>query len=222
MPSAARAAGILRYAAIQFVVLTAAAMVAYAGGTWYAPQAPHYRLSGNFLSDLGATRTFAGHANASSCVLFAIALISIGLALIPFAWAWRGWAFARGRAAIAGHASAGLGTVSGLAFTAIALTPVNLALDAHNAFVLTAFGSLLLYMGALTWAMAANGIRGLRLALNFGYLGVVFAYVLTILFGPAMATEWGFSVQVIAQKIVVYSSMAHVIFLTTTVRRSRR
>src|SRR5262249_2100887 len=84
-----RRAGWLQIAAIQFVVLTGCAMVAYAGGTWSDPTTTHYELTRNFLSDLGMTHSFAGHANYLASVLFALALASLGAALIAFAWTWR-------------------------------------------------------------------------------------------------------------------------------------
>ncbi|MBA3540826.1 MAG: hypothetical protein H0T79_14535, partial [Deltaproteobacteria bacterium] len=61
--SSHRRAGFLLYAAIQFVVLTGCAMVAYPGGAYYDPGTRHYDFFHNFLSDLGTTRTFSGATN---------------------------------------------------------------------------------------------------------------------------------------------------------------
>ncbi len=106
------------YAALQFVVLTAIAMVVYGDG---------YRFSHNFLSELGATTTWSGTPNHAAAVLFGIALAGLGSAFVAFAGAWRAFAFARGRARGAGIASQLFGTASGTAFVAVAVTPVNLA-----------------------------------------------------------------------------------------------
>ena len=216
--SAYRRAGLLRYAAIQFVVLTAAAMALYAGGTWYEPAATHYQLAHNFLSDLGATRAFSGRANYASAVPFAIALVSIGAALIAFAWSWREFAFGRGRARVVGAASAWIGTASGAAFGGIALAPIDHALRLHNDLVLAAFGSLLAYVACLTLLMWRNGVG--RLAANAAYLALVVGYVGLVVLGPRLGTEHGFVVQVVGQKIIVYGSMGYVIYLTTTTRRA--
>ena len=78
MRTADRIAGFLRYAAIQFIVLSGCAMVTYAGGTWFDAAEPRYQIGGNFLSDLGMTHAFSGRANYTSCVLFGAALVSIG------------------------------------------------------------------------------------------------------------------------------------------------
>ena len=218
--TAYRRAGWLRYTAVQFVVLTGCAMAAYAGGTWFDPSAPRYELTENFLSDLGTTEALSGRANHASSLLFFVALATLGAALVAFAWAWRGFAFGRQRARLAGYASAALGTASGLAFIGVAVTPWNLALDLHNAFVIAAFGLLMLYVAALTLVMWRNAIGGARLAANAVYLGAIIGYVALILFGPRLDSEHGLRVQVIGQKIVAYASMVHIVYLTTTTRRA--
>jgi len=215
-----RRAGFLRYAAIQFVVLTACAMVAYTGGTWFDPTTPHYELTSNFLSDLGATRSLSGATNYVSSALFFVALATNGAALVAFSWAWRDFAFAHGRARFVGYTSTVLGTASGGAFIGVAVTPWNLVLDVHNAFVVGAFGLLMLYVAAITLVMWRNGLGGVRLAANLVYLAVIVGYVALVLRGPRFNTEHGHRVQVIGQKIVAYVSMAHIMFLTTTTRRA--
>ncbi|MEO8844776.1 MAG: hypothetical protein ABI591_23515 [Kofleriaceae bacterium] len=220
MTSVYRRAGFLRFAAIQFVVLTVCAMIAYTGGTWFDPTTRHYELTGNFLSDLGATRSLSGATNYVSSALFFVALATCGAALIAFAWTWRGFAYERGLARFAGYTSAVLGTASGLAFIGVAVTPWNLVLDVHNAFVVGAFGLLMLYVAAITIVMWRNGIGGVRLAINLVYLVVIAGYVALVVHGPRFNTEHGHRVQVIGQKIVAYVSMLHIMFLTSTTRRA--
>lgn len=220
--TAYRRAGWLRYAAAQFVVLTGSAMVLYAGGTWFDPTASRYRFTENFLSDLGMTRAFSGHGNYASSALFALALASLGVATIAFAWCWRGFAFAAERARGAGHVSAGVGTASGLAFIGVAVTPFDRALTAHNTLVVAAFGLLLVYVAALSFVMWRNDVRGARFIANLCYLALVAGYVATVVLGPRFDTERGHTVQVVAQKTIVYASMLHVFFLATATRRALR
>jgi hypothetical protein len=215
-----RLAGVLRYAAIQFVVLTALAMALYAGGTWFDPTTAHYHFTGNFLSDLGMTHAFSGRANYGSSTLFCIALASVGAALVAFVWTWREFAFERRRALVAGYGAAVLGTLSGLAFVGVAFTPFDLALDAHNSLVIAAFGLLMLFVATITFVMWRNGITGARLAANVAYLACVAGYVVLVLRGPRMATPHGHTVQVVGQKLVAYASMLHIAYLTTTIRRA--
>lgn len=220
--SAHRLAGFLRYAALQFIVLSIAAMGAYAGGTWWDPGEPRYRLTRNFLSDLGMTHAFSGHSNYVSCVLFAIALFTVGSALVGFVWTWREVACPRGRATWAGHLSAIIGTLSGLCFMGVALTPFDVALDAHNTFVLSAFSLLPLYVATFTFLMWRNGLHRARVAANIGYLVLVAGYMVLVLFGPRLHTQSGHTMQVIGQKIIAYGSMLHVLYLATTTRKALR
>ncbi|HEX7704234.1 MAG TPA: hypothetical protein VF403_26005, partial [Kofleriaceae bacterium] len=155
-----------------------------------------------------------------SSALFFVALATNGAALVAFSWAWRGFAFEHRRARFAGYMSAVLGTASGLAFIGVAVTPWNPLLDVHNAFVVGAFGLLMLYVAAITLVMWRNGVGGVRLTANVAHLAVVVGYVALVLHGPRFSTEHGHRVQVIGQKIVAYVSMLHIMFLTTTTRRA--
>jgi hypothetical membrane protein len=220
--SAYRLAGLLRYVALQFIVLSVCAMAAYAGGTWWDPGEPHYRFTGNFLSDLGMTHAFSGRANYVSCALFAVALFSVGTTLVAFVWTWREVACARGRARWAGHVSAIVGTLSGLAFIGVALTPFDIALNAHNTLVIAAFSLLPLYVAAFTFLMWRNGIDRARVAANLGYLVLVAGYMGLVLFGPRLSSPHGHTTQVIGQKIIAYGSMLHVLYLATTTRKALR
>ena len=224
MNSAAyRRAGWLRYAAIQFLVLVPIAMAVYAGGSPWHPDAPGYGITDNFLSDLGMTRTWAGHTNTTSSILFGVALASVGLALIAFSWTWRQFAFEHGRARFAGAASTVLGTASGIAFTGIACTPFDRLLFWHNAFVLGGFALLLGYVIALAVVMARNGATGVQTAVNLAYVVLVLGYVVLIFFGPRLDTETGHRTQVVGQKAVALGSMLHAIAMTTLIRsRSAR
>jgi hypothetical membrane protein len=134
---------VLIYASVQFLLLTAIAMLVYPGGAVYEPNASRYLFFRNFFSDLGATVTPSGRPNLASHVLFAIALGSVGLALILASSNWQVIAARRQRSRSAGWASQAFEIVAGLGFIGIAATPWNLVLDAHNGFVRAAFGFLL-------------------------------------------------------------------------------
>ncbi len=217
--SARRRAGWLLYAAIQFCVLTPIAMVLYPGGTWFDPTTPRYRFFENFLSDLGATRSFSGQSNHLGSALFCAAMLSIGAALVAFAGSWRSFGFNHGRARAAGVTSEVAGTISGLAFAGIGVTPWNVVLAAHNLLVLIAFTTLLAYIAGITVLLWRNEHPRGRTAANVAYLGIVFAYVVLVLFGPRLSTPGGHHAQVAGQKLVVYASMIHIGFLTDYVRR---
>lgn len=212
-PASARwRAAILLYASIQFVVLCTVAMAVYAD---------HYDFTFNFLSELGATRGWSGAPNHAAMVLFSIALGSLGLAVIVFAGAWRAFAFGRGRAREVGLVSQAFGTGSGAAFVAVALTPVNLALDAHNTFVVAAFGLLLGYAASTTLVWWKNGATRVQLAASLAYVllvGVYFA-VVAVAVQTGVATPHGREILVVSQKAIAGVSMLYVAYLTLSTRR---
>ena len=218
---ARRRAAWLFYAAVQFVVLTALAMHVYAGGKLTDPWAKGYDFSGNFLSELGATRSWAGQPNTASAALFTVALGSLGLALVLFSATWRAFAFDRGRARAAGIASQVLGTASGAAFFAVAVTPVNLALHAHNTFVVAAFALLLGYSAALTVVWAKNGATRVQLAASGSYVALVCVYVAVVIYAVThgAGSARGLEIMVLSQKAIAYASMLFVGYLTFTTRR---
>ena len=196
------------YAALQFVVLTAIAMQLY----------PGYQFSAHFFSDLGATRTWFGVANHASAIVFAFAVVIVGIGMIAFAAAWRDYAFARGRSERVGRASQICGTLSGLAFIGVAFAPMNLVLDLHNALVVVAFGLLLAFAACMTAVWWKNGApRGVVVA-GLVYLAVLVGFFGAVMWVVATGLVAHARVIVVGQKIAIYASMAYVVFLTLTIR----
>src|ERR1700748_3893172 len=85
----ARRATFLVYSRIQFVVLTAIAILVYPGGAVYELEANRYLFLRNFFSDLGATVTPSGRPNLASHLLFALALGTVGVALVLASSNWK-------------------------------------------------------------------------------------------------------------------------------------
>jgi len=208
-----RRAAVLLYAAIQFVALTAIAIRVYAGG---------YDFFANFLSELGATYTWSGQPNHAAAALFSIALGTLGAAFVAFASAWRAFAFAHGRARAVGIAGQLFGTTSGIAFVAVAVTPVNLALDLHNAFVIAAFSLLLGYAASMTIVWSRNGATKAQLAACVAYVLLVCAYAAAVVVAvrSGVGTEHGRRILVVSQKIIAYASMLYIMYLTIAIRRT--
>ena len=82
-------AQILMLAALEFVVLTLAAMFLYPGGSKFEMQSTHYLFLHNYFSDLGGTISYSGLSNLASSALFFVALTCIGTSLIFFSRAWK-------------------------------------------------------------------------------------------------------------------------------------
>ncbi len=211
----------LVYAAVQFVVLTVVAMLVYPGGAKFDLDSNSYLFLGNFFSDLGATKTYSGRGNTASHALFSVALATVGLALMMFSTAWGSIFERRNRGRMAGRASQVLAIASGLGFIGIAATPWDRVLDAHNTFVRIAFGLLLAYLLCLTALQALNHWPRGFVVLNAVYLFVLAAYVVILFGGPTLETRDGLELQVAAQKIIVYTSIANLGLQALGVRREQ-
>jgi hypothetical protein len=212
-------ASVLIYASIQFLVLTAVAMLVYPGGAVYELDANRYLFLRNFFSDLGATVTPSGRPNLPSHILLVIALGCIGLALVLASSNWRVIVRRRQAAKTLGLASQVLEIIAGIGFIGIAATPWNLVLDAHNGFVRAAFGFLLAYDLCLLVIQLRNGWSSAYTAANAVYLLLLLAYVGILFFGPGLDTKIGLEFQVAAQKIIVYASVINLGLQAVSVRR---
>lgn len=151
--------------------------------------------------------------------MFAIALGSVGLALILASSNWKIIAARRERGRSAGWASQTFEIVAGLGFIGIAATPWNLVLDAHNGFVRAAFGFLLAYDLSLLLIQLRNRWPAAYTAANAVYLLLLVTYVGILFFGPALDTKSGLEFQVGAQKIIVYASVVNLGLQAVSIRR---
>jgi len=71
---------------VQYIILTAVAMLFYAGGTLINPFSPGYYFWGNFFSDLGRIIALSGAPNNISFVIFTITALILSISFIPFAF----------------------------------------------------------------------------------------------------------------------------------------
>ena len=71
----------------QYIVLTAVAMLFYAGGTLINPLSQGYYFWGNFFSDLGRVIALSGAPNNISFVIFTVTALILSASFIPFAFA---------------------------------------------------------------------------------------------------------------------------------------
>jgi hypothetical protein len=210
---------VMAWAAAQFVVLTVVGMVVYPGGSHYDHHVDHYVFLANFFSDLGATRTQTGASNTLACALFVTALGSVGLALIVFAPAWKFLTGGAGTHNRAGMTSEVMATLAGLCFIGIAAVPHNLDNVLHLKFVKAAFVLLLGFIVPFTYLLYAFRWPKRDVWIGVVYVIALVAYVLNLFVGPSVRTPWGFSFQVVTQKLFVYYSVATVAILALAVRR---
>jgi len=194
--------------AIQFVVLTLLSMYFYDGGTLHQRDLRSYSFLLNYFSDLGRTVDFRGEANDPCRTLFRIALSFSGGCLVLFFFALPGIfnnKFAKILAIITGL----FGLVAAVSYIAIANIPWNLNYRGHVYFVRIGFLAFLMVTIFYAIAILLEPKYPNRYALAF----LVFAFILgtqiaIMLFGPrAYRSEDALFLQVVAQKIVVYSQI---------------
>ncbi len=224
------AATALLAAAAQFVVLTVVAMLVYSGGSKFDPAAGGYAFFHNFFSDLGMTETYGGAGNTTAMLLFTYALVCVGVAFVAFGFAVTrlkeatrepGGDPARGAPA-AGVVAVIAATISGVSYVGIALTPHDLAAAAHTQFVNSAFGFLLVFVLCLGFLEVRAGWPRRLMVANFVYAVLLAAYVYLLFWGPSTEYERGLQIQVVAQKIVVYSSIINLGWQALGFRRALR
>ncbi len=203
----ARAFRFVIWASGAFFVLTIAAMLLYPGGRVADVNSRGYAFFSNFFSDLGQTRTYGGHANLPSMVLFCIALVAIGAGIAVFFSAFARF-FTGTRAGRTFSVGATIcAVVAGACFWGVAATPWNLYLQAHNDFVQWAFRAFLLavILSGIACAITPSMRRFVYVFAAFAL--VLAAYIAILTVGPAAGTPSGALIQATAQKVIVYASM---------------
>jgi hypothetical protein len=199
---------LVAFLCILFLLLTTLSMFYFPGGIVGDPSRQGYAFFANFFSDLGRTRTLSGQSNLTSMTLFIIALVLLAIALtfffIAFAKLFTGSSAARWTSRIA----SALGISSAVCFVGVAATPWDLLLNLHNQFVLFAFGFLFVAVLLELTAIRFQPVFPRRFAPVFaGFAGILFAYVLLLIFGPSPKTAHGLLIQATAQKIIAYTAV---------------
>lgn len=198
------------FVCVLFVVLTAAAMLVFPGGTQQDPTSTGYHFFFNFFSDLGATTTRSGADNLTSMVLFMSALVSVATTLTLFFLAFT--QFFAGIPLLLSRIGAVFGFLAAIGFVGVAATPWDRLLGAHNAFVQLAFGTFFVAVTLNLTAILRTPGFPRRFAWVFAAFGaLLFAYVLLIFFGPnPKLSDTGAAIQSTGQKIIVYASIVTV------------
>jgi hypothetical membrane protein len=199
-------------ACLQFVVLTAVAMLFYAGSVQTAPVASGYSFFRNFFSDLGMTQTRAGQSNTVSAVLFLTALTLAGGGLVLFFVAFTQFFAGPLLGKVLSWLGSIFGIVAGLCFVGVAFTPVNLYGPAHARFVLWAFQAF--PVAVILYVIAILCERGYpkRFALVFiAFAVLLIAYLFLLTRGPSPRTAEELVIQATGQKVIVYASIISIL-----------
>lgn len=196
-----------------FVVLTAIAMLTYAGGTNANHQNAGYSFFTNFFSDLGRTISYNEKPNTSSMILFSGALIFAGLVLGLFFVAFTQFFTHTRWTRILSIMGSLLGVGSALCFIGVAFSPANLASAWHGQFVLWAFGLFPLAVICYIPVILKRDDYPNIYAFSFiAFAILLISYFALMRFGPRSSTPEGLLIQATGQKIIVYASIISIFF----------
>ncbi|MFN8261981.1 MAG: hypothetical protein U0T07_00485 [Chitinophagales bacterium] len=198
---------------ITFLAFTAIAMLYFPGGTILDHYTKGYSFFNNFFSELGRWRTHLGETKWISFWCFEIALIFQSIAMFIFNIYFLKHTKSIQLNPIAHFTALGSGVLFPIMLTGIALTPCDLVLPMHMNFVYAGFGLLVPLSLSYTILIRQHDI----LPNKYGnvMLIIVFcisSYLLLMLFGPSPKNVP--YVQQTAQKIIVYSMVFSLLYLT--------
>jgi hypothetical membrane protein len=192
----------------QFILLTLLAMLFYPGGTAADPTTDGYTFTQNFFSDLGITETYSGTANPISAALFLIALTVAGLSLIGYFLAFPHFFQQQPSGRTLSKAGSIFGIITGIGYIGVALTPADLLLAPHVAFVYLAFLAFPVATTLYTIAIFRTPTYSNRYAVIFLAFTIALTLYLILLFtGPDMDTANGLTIQATGQKLIVYAAL---------------
>jgi hypothetical protein len=191
---------------VQFIILTFVAMFYYKGGTYIDKTTSYYLFWNNFFSDLGRTVAHSGLPNRISFIIFTITLLIWGFSHIPFYIAFSFIFNENKNQKQLSKVGSFLAILAGISYMGIALTPSDILNDAHNFFVIIAFSSIFLCIIIYSIVIYDNESYS-----NFySYVLIISAIILAVfyislLLMPNKSIEAGLFVQVVGQKIAMYT-----------------
>ena len=191
-----------------FLLLTIIAMIIYPGGTKFNQFETRYIFLRNYFSDLGRTTTFLGESNLPTMILFAASLTIVGIALISY-FSVIPLVFRENKKAfVLSLISSINGFVCAVFYIGIGYLPYDLYITIHTNFVYIAFtGSLLtIFLGMLAIFLHKE-YSNFYAWFYLVFLLILIGYLIILYAGPSSTTDFGLSVQVVGQKVIVYTEV---------------
>ena len=191
-----------------YALFNISAMIFYPGGTSVDKDRIGYSFTENFFSDLGMVETYAGQSKTISLLLFASALILIGILLLLFVVVFRSYFDGSKLERYSSRIGSVGGVLAGISCIGIAVTPWDLYLEAHTVFSYILSISFLITFIAYAIAIYVNR----EYPNTYAVVLVIYMFFLLIfmglmIFGPNINTSTGLRVLAIGQKIVLYLGM---------------
>ena len=201
---------------ILYIIFTSIAMLFYAGGTMFDPNAPGYTFWANYFSDLGRTKAWSGKDNTVSMILFMIAMtvncIASIITAIAVPYFFRENSMEKWLSIIGSF----LITINGILQVGVAFTPSDIYYDEHLA--LDQNSGLFSLVGGILYIIVAFHNEEFPNRFAYTFIVIIVAGVITgviyYLFGvwPPTTTE-ELMLFTAGQKINTYISLAVVFYL---------
>jgi hypothetical protein len=190
----------------QFIIITAIAMIFYKGGTYIDPSTTHYLFWNNYFSDLGRTVAHSGIPNTVSFILFTVTLSLWGIGQIPFYFVLHSFFKDTPEQKSVSLVGTILGTLTGIFYVGIALTPSDISEVLHDLFVVFGFGSIFICIILYTVIILKNkeypNFYGIILLISAIILSIYFIFLLVT---PGNLTSIGLFIYVVGQKFMIYT-----------------
>jgi hypothetical protein len=194
--------------AIQFVVFIGIAMMLYGGGIYTDPTTKGYSFFYNFISDLGRYRLYNGNSNFVCMAFFSFSLAFSALTFLPFFYSWQQLLTKNATVKLLARVGCGAGIISGLSYMVVAVTPWDKFFVPHVSCVYAGFIGILIasifFSSAMFLEKNYPKLGAIAMTL-FGFLA--FSYLLLLFFGPSYKTQMGLKIQVVGQKVIVFSQV---------------
>jgi hypothetical protein len=193
---------------VVYALFNLLAMLLYPGGTSSDTDVKVYLFFENFFSDLGMVRTYGGQPNIPSMLLFASALVLMGISFISFFCVMPGYFTTTYLERVSSRLGSVAGVLAGVSCTGIAATPWDLYLGAHQVFAYCLSASFLVSVVCYLVAILKNRYYPNAYAAVFAFYTVILAAFLGLmLLGPDSASREGLMILATGQKLVIYLGM---------------
>ena len=184
------------------------AMVFFPGGTSMDKDRIGYSFFENFFSDLGMSRTYSGELNALSQLLFASALVLVGILLIIFFLMFATYFNESKLVKNSSRIGSTAGILAGMACIGIAATPWDRYLNLHLIFVFVLSFALLIVLISYSIAILKNKpYPNLYAWVFMAYAFILVVYIALMMMGLDIETTSGLRIMATGQKILIYSGM---------------
>jgi hypothetical protein len=187
-----------------YLLLTTIMMFLYYGGDRFNPTLEGYNFFGSFFSDLGRTHGFTGKSTIWTSIPYMFSMVLMGSGVVVFFRVHKNLVPAGNKLVV--KITTILGTISGLGYMAIALTPWNLVPKAHIYSVFSSFTAFMICSFLLFISIKQQPnypkIFGI-IFLAFGFF--LAAYIFFLILGPSTEFESGRIVQGSGQKLLIYT-----------------